>query len=253
MKLTLAQISPKLRKTTCLEFSKYFDNIDENSNLVVFPELALNGYLLKDAVFEDAYSLSEIEEFAKFSISYDLVFGAVLKEEAKFYNSAFYCSGGKIIKIHRKTALPNYGLFQEARFFFKGDSVESFDTKFGKTFVVICEELYSASIMEKIANAKPDIVIVISNSPARGFEDDGLLIQKQWESLLCSTALLSGSHVVFANRIGFEDGLGFWGGSCAVNPKAQIIKKAKLFKEEKLEITINKKLSDTQKYLLRQY
>ena len=253
MKLTLAQISPKLKKITSKEFGNYFDGIDKKNDLVVFPELALNGYMLKDAVFEDAYSLNEIKEFARFSNSYDLVFGAVLKEEAKFYNSAFYCSGGEILKIHRKTALPNYGLFQEARFFFKGESVEVFDTKFGKTFVVICEELYNASVIEKIASQKPDIVIVISNSPARGFEDGELLIQKQWESLLCSTALLSGSHVVFANRVGFEDGLGFWGGSCAVNPKAQIINKAKLFEEEKLAISINRKLSDTQKYLLRQY
>ncbi len=253
MKLTLLQISPKLKKITPQEFSDYFNGIDKKSNLIIFPELALNGYLLKDAVFEDAYSLNEIEEFAKFSDSCDLVFGAVLKEENKFYNSAFYCSSGKILKIHRKTALPNYGLFQEARFFFRGDGVESFDTKFGKSFVVICEELYNASVIEKIASCKPDIVIVISNSPARGFEDDELLIQKQWESLLCSTALLSGSHVVFTNRVGFEDGLGFWGGSCVVNPKAQIVKKAKLFEEEKIEISINKKLSDTQKYLLRQY
>lgn len=253
MKLTLAQISPKLKKTTPEEFGCYFKGIDEKSDLVVFPELSLNGYLLKDAVFEDAYSLSEIEEFAGFSNSYDLVFGAVLKEKSKFYNSAFYCSGGKILKIHHKTELPNYGLFQEARFFFKGSVIESFDTKYGKAFIVICEEMYNASIIEKIASQKPDIVIVISNSPARGFEDSGLLIQKQWESLLRSTALLSGSHVIFTNRVGFEDGLGFWGGSCVVNPKAQIIKKAKLFEEEKLKININKKLSDIQKYLLRQY
>ena len=253
MKLTLMQVSPKLKKTTPKEFGYYLEGIDEKSDLVVFPELALNGYLLKDAVFEDAYSLSEIENFAEFSNSYDLVFGAVLKEKSKFYNSAFYCSNGKIKKIHHKTTLPNYGLFQEARFFFKGDIVESFDTKFGKAFIVICEELYNASIIEKIVSEKPDIVVVISNSPARGFEDNGLLIQKQWEALLCSTALLSGSHVIFTNRVGFEDGLGFWGGSCVVNPKAQIVKRAKLFEEDKLEIDVNKKLSDTQKYLLRQY
>lgn len=252
MKLTLAQISPKLKKTTLQEFSKYLEQIID-SDLVVFPELALNGYLLKDAVYEDAYTIAEIEEFASYSDSYDLVFGAVLKENYKYYNSSFYCSGGKIVNIHNKTALPNYGLFQEARFFFKGDSVEAFDTKFGKTFVVICEELYNASVIAKIASEKPDVILVISNSPARGFEEGRLLIQNQWNSLLCSTALLSGAHVVFVNRVGFEDGLGFWGGSCVVDPKAQIVKKAKLFEEENLQVNIDEKLSDTQKYLLRQY
>lgn len=253
MKVTLAQISPKLKKTTIYEFEKYLVNIDKNSDLVVFPELSLNGYLLKDAVYEDAYSLDEIKKFASFSDSYDLVFGAVLKEEHKIYNSAFYCSKGDILKVHRKTALPNYGLFQEARFFFKGQNVEFFETDFGKTFIVVCEELYSAQIIADISKEKPDMVIVISNSPARGFEESGLLIQKQWESLLCSTALLSGANVLFVNRVGFEDGLGFWGGSCAVDPRAKIIKKAKLFEKEILSVDIDKKLSDTQKYLLRQY
>ncbi len=253
MKITLQQMSPRLRKTTISEFKSYMDGINQNSDLVIFPELALNGYMLKDAVYEDAYRLEELEVFAKFSTSFDLVFGAVFKENHKIYNSAFYCSSGKIVKIHKKTALPNYGLFQEARFFFKGEDINSFETKFGKTFVVICEELYNAHVIAKIADEKPDIVFVISNSPSRGFEKSGLLIQKQWESLLCSTALLSGANVVFVNRVGFEDGLGFWGGSCVVNPKAQIIKRAKLFEEEELIVNIDGKISDTQKYLLREY
>ncbi len=253
MRVSLQQISPKLKKATVDEFRAYLENVDKRDDLVIFPELALNGYMLKDAVYEDAYSLDEIEKFAEFSVSFDLVFGAVLKENHKIYNSAFYCSGGKILKVHKKTALPNYGLFQEARFFFKGENVESFKTEFGKVFLVVCEELYNAQIIAKIAEEKPDTLVVISNSPSRGFEKDGLLIQKQWESLLCSTALLSGANVIFVNRVGFEDGLGFWGGSCIVNPKAQIIQRAKLFEKEKLTIDIDGKLSDTQKYLLRQY
>jgi len=253
MKIILAQIAPKLRKITIREFSKYLQNIKSDVDLVIFPELALNGYLLKDAVFEDAYSLDEIKKFAKLSADFDIIFGAVLSQSYKFFNSAVYCSSGEIKSIHHKTALPNYGLFQEARFFFKGDSIESFQTKFGKTFVVICEELYSASVIAKISDEKPDLVVVISNSPARGFEDDGLLIQKQWNSLLKTTALLSGANTIFINRVGFEDGLGFWGGSCAVLPDSQILCCAKLFIEEYLEIQIDSKISQTQKYLLREY
>lgn len=253
MRAVLAQISPKLKKTTLQEFSKFLENVEKDVDLVIFPELALNGYLLKDAVFEDAYSMSELEEFAKLSSTKDLVFGAVLKVGHKFHNSAFYCSNGKIDFVHHKSALPNYGLFQEARFFFKGDSVEPFESRFGKTFIVICEELYDANIVAQISNEKPDMVIVISNSPTRGFGDDGLLIQKQWSSLLRATALLSGANVLFTNRVGFEDGLGFWGGSCAITPKAQISKSAKLFDEEYLSIEIDTKLSQTQKYLLREY
>lgn len=253
MKLIIAQISPKLKKITPQDFKKYLTNINHDISLVVFPELALNGYLLKDAVFEDAYTLEEIEEFAKLSLSFDIIFGAIIKEKHKFYNSSIYCEAGKIKNIHHKRALPNYGLFQEARFFFKGTSLEHFDTRFGKTYVVICEELFDASTIAKICDEKPDLVVVISNSPARGFEDEGLLIQKQWDALLGATALLSGANVIFSNRVGFEDGLGFWGGSCLVSPRANIEKRAALFEEEFLNINIDTKLSLTQKYLLRGY
>ncbi len=253
MRVVLAQISPKLQKCTIKEFENYLQDIGNSIDLVILPELALNGYLLKDAVFEDAYTIGELEEFAKLAQGFDLVFGAVLQEENRFFNSAIYCSNGKIVSIHRKTSLPNYGLFQEARFFFKGESVAPFMSIFGKTFVVICEELYNASIIEKIALNRADLVVVISNSPSRGFSKDGLLIQQQWESLLGTTALLSGANTIFVNRVGFEDGLGFWGGSCVLNPKAQILKRANLFQEQKLIVDIDEKLSQTQKYLLREY
>lgn len=211
MKISLIQNSPKLTKTIYSDFEKIVQTID--ADLVVFPELSLNGYLLKDAVFEDAYDLEDIEKFATLSDKKDIVFGCVLREKHRIYNSAVYCSQGKIVHIHHKNILPNYGLFQEARFFFEGESIESFDTRFGEVMIVICEEMFSAKTMQKIASTKPQLVLALSNSPTRGFQEDGLLIEHQWNSLLCSSAILSGAYVAFVNRVGFEDGLGFWGGS----------------------------------------
>lgn len=249
MKIALVQNTPKLLQQNLSDFEKIVEPID--ADLVVFPELSLNGYLLKDAVFEDAYELADIEKFAMLSTDKDIVFGCVLREKHRIYNSAVYCSKGKIVHVHHKNILPNYGLFQEARFFFAGETIESFETQFGEVMLVICEEMFSAKTMEKIASIKPQLVIALSNSPTRGFEENGLLIEKQWNSLLCSSAILSGAYVAFVNRVGFEDGLGFWGGSKIVNPKGEIVKRAKLFEEEVLVATLDKHLSKTQKYLLR--
>ena len=249
MRATLVQNVPKLKKMSFLKFKEELDVI--NTDLVIFPELALNGYLLKDAVFEDAYEMSEIEEFAKLSSEKDIVFGCVLKVGYKFFNSAVYCSSGEILHIHHKNILPNYGLFQEARFFFEGDILESFDASYGKVMMVVCEEMFSAKVIEKIALIKPQLLIVLANSPARGFEDDKLLIEYQWNALLSSSAILSGANVVFVNRVGFEDGLGFWGGSRLINPKGEIVKKAELFEKEFLHVEIDNHISTTQKYLLR--
>lgn len=249
MNITLVQNIPKLKKMSFEKFQEELSKID--GEVVVFPELAMNGYLLKDAVFEDAYEMSEIEEFATLSSDRDIVFGCVLKVEHKIYNSAVYCSGGKILHVHHKNILPNYGLFQEARFFFEGEGIQSFETTFGEVMMVICEEMFSAKVIEQIAATKPQLVIVLANSPARGFENDKLLIEHQWNSLLSTSAILSGANVVFVNRVGFEDGLGFWGGSCHINPKGEIINKAKLFEKEFLKVEIDKHISKTQKYLLR--
>lgn len=249
MKLTLVQNVPKLKKMGFDKFKEELNKID--GNLVVFPELALNGYMLKDAVFEDAYSMEEIEKFATLSLDKDIVFGCVLKIEHKIYNSAVYCSEGKILHVHHKNILPNYGLFQESRFFFEGEELNSFETSFGEVMIVICEEMFSAKVIEQIASTKPQLVIVLSNSPARGFEDGKLLIEHQWNALLSTCAILSGANVVFVNRVGFEDGLGFWGGSCHINPKGEVVKKAKLFEKEFLHVEIDKHISKTQKYLLR--
>jgi len=249
MKLKLFQNIPKLKKMSVDKFSKELSNLD--SDLVVFSELALNGYLLKDAVFEDAYEMGEIEEFAKLSTQKDIVFGCALRVGHKIYNSAIYCSGGKILHVHHKTILPNYGLFQEARFFFEGDTIESFESSYGEVMMVICEEMFSAKVIEKISSIKPKLLIVLANSPARGFEDEKLLIEEQWDCLLRSCAILSGSHVAFINRVGFEDGLGFWGGSRFINPKGEVVAKAALFEKEILEVNLDKHMSKTQKYLLR--
>jgi len=249
MNLTLVQNIPKLKKMSFDKFEEELGKID--SNLVIFPELALNGYMLKDAVFEDAYEMSEIEKFATLSEKKDIVFGCVLKVGHKIHNSAVYCSAGKVLHVHHKNILPNYGLFQEARFFFEGEKMESFETSFGEVMMVVCEEMFSAKVIEKIASTKPQLLIVLANSPARGFEDDKLLIEHQWNSLLTTSAILSGANVVFVNRVGFEDGLGFWGGSRHINPKGEVVEKAELFEKELLHVEIDKHISKIQKYLLR--
>ncbi len=249
MNITLVQNSPKLKKMSYEKLKEELAKIE--GDLVIFPELSLNGYLLKDAVFEDAYSLVEIEKLATLSMGRDLVFGCVLREEHKIFNVAIYCSNSKIVHIHKKSVLPNYGLFQEARFFFEGDELKSFRINNTEILMVICEEMFSSKILDKISSIKPELLIVLANSPARGFEDNKLLIESQWNSLLSASAILSGAYVAFVNRVGFEDGLGFWGGSRFVSPKGEVIKRAKLFEKEHLRMDLDRKLSQTQKYLLR--
>ena len=237
MNISLIQNSPKLKKMSLSKFEQELTKIE--GDLVIFPELALNGYLLEDAVLEDTFRLNEIEEFAKLSASRSIVFGFILEKEKKFYNCVAYCSLGKIVHIHSKTTLPNYGLFQEARFFTSGKNIESFETNYGRVLMVICEEMFDLKVIEKITFLKPQFLIVLANSPARGFEGKDLSIERQWNSILTTCAISSGASIFFVNRVGFEDGLGFWGGSCHIDPSGKVLKKAKLFEKEVLCLNYN--------------
>ncbi|ACM93256.1 nitrilase/cyanide hydratase and apolipoprotein N-acyltransferase [Nautilia profundicola AmH] len=244
MKIALAQIRPKLSPENINKHIEFIEKTD--ADLVVFPELSMNGYKIKDALLEDAF---DIEYFKNLTFSKDVVLGAAIKKEGKIYNSALYIDNE--IKIHNKVHLPTYGVFEEGRFFFSGDEFSLFDTKFGKTCMFVCEDVFSGDAINFVSQKKPDLIIVIAASPAREFSDGKLLIEDQWEALLKSMAILSGAYVLFCNRVGFEDGLGFWGGSRVINPKGQTEIKANYFEEELIECELNHNLTLTQKYFLR--
>ncbi len=251
MKVALAQISPKLSRDNFNMHENAILEVSKSADVIVFPELSMNGYMLMDSVYEDAFLLSELSFFEELSKDIDIIIGAATKEEHKIYNSALYYSEGKLLNIHHKNNLPNYGMFQESRFFFEGSSLKSFETLYGKTMMVVCEDLWSSKNIDEISIQKPDTLYVITASPARGFLEDELEIEKKWRRILSTTAILSGASVVFVNRVGFEDGLGFWGKSMIFNPAGTIDLSAKLFDRDMIIGTLNRGLSKVQKYLLR--
>lgn len=231
MRVTLAQIAPVLNRSNLERVEKIVKEHAAKSDLVVFPELSLSGYLLQDKLYEDAWRFEELENLAKLSEDIDIVVGAAIKEKKVFKNAALYFSKAKLHSRHDKVHLPNYGMFEEARYFSAGDQFESFLVGEKRVSMLVCEDLWSANMHAKIHQEDPDLIIVIAASPARGFGEDGLLIEKQWYSLLNSAALNSKSKVVFVNRVGFEDGLGFWGGSCIIDEQTNIVAKLPKYDE----------------------
>jgi len=225
MKITLCQISPKLNRTNLEEIVFIIKENSKFSDLIVFPELSLNGYSLQDKLDEDAWEINELNVLKDLSVDIDIVVGAALKDNKSFRNSALYFSKGKLLSQHNKVHLPNYGMFEEARYFEHGTSFEGFQTPLGKISMLVCEDLWHAGVHQELFTHDPDIIVALVASPARGFSDEGLLIEEQWLSLIKSAALHCNAKVVFVNRVGFEDGLGFWGGSCIVNNDSRVLHK----------------------------
>ena len=233
LKVALAQINTVLGgvEKNLEKHLAYIENArQQGADLVVFPELSLTGYVLQDLVptvaHHPEYSDPVFGELLEASQGIDVMVGFVEEDKRnRFFISAAYLSGGKVLDVHHKTYLPTYGLFDEGRFFARGDSVHAFETRFGRVGMLICEEFWHASPPYLLWLDGADIFLFHSASPGRGLPgtaepaEMGRLASSRWvDDITRAYAGLFTSFVVHTNRVGFEDGLNFWGGAAVYSP-----------------------------------
>ena len=234
----LAQIKPKLG---CIA-----DNLaavevqitiakETGADLIIFPELALSGYFLKDLVPEVALRIDspEIRGLIELSRGISIAIGFVEEtDDYNFFNSALYLEDGRICHLHRKVYLPTYGLFDEQRYLARGEQFRAFDTKFGRFGMLICEDMWHLSASYILAMDGAATLICLSSSPARGIEGDSLGSASAWQKLTSTTAMFLNCRVLYSNRVGYEDGVNFWGGSEYIAPSGESIVRGSLFEED---------------------
>jgi predicted amidohydrolase len=236
MRAALAQISPYLgdvRKNLDLHLEIIAQARREKADLLVFPELSLTGYKLRDLVESVAANPEKSREIRKLqaeSRGLAIVFGFVeekLEDRGLFYNSAAFCHGGRILHVHRKVFLPTYGMFEELRFFAAGRNFKTFRTPWGSMGLMICRDFlhYGASYLLFAGGA--EIVIVASAAPGRGLtEKKGFASSRMWNLMGEAMGLFSQSFIMFCNRVGSEDGLTFGGGSFMADPMGRLVARA---------------------------
>jgi NAD+ synthase (glutamine-hydrolysing) len=250
LRIALAQINTHLGDiSTNLE--KHLDLIQKaqeaGAQLIVFPELSLTGYCLQDMVPNVVHKASSDDPvfgpLLAASQKSDIVVGFVDEDERhRFFISSAYLSGGQVLHVHHKAYLPTYGLFDEGRFFDWGDSIQAFDTAFGRMGILICEDFWHASPPYLLWLDGADIFLLTSASPGRGLRSEPVLESARWvEDINRAYASLFTTYVVHSNRVGYEDGLNFWGGSTIYNPNGELVAKAPYFEESMLlsEIDLN--------------
>src|SRR5215813_3579126 len=209
----------------------------QKADLLVFPELSLTGYVLQDLVASVAHKPTEddavFKHLLKASHDLDLMVGFVDEDSRhRFFIASAYLSGGQVMHVHHKVYLPTYGLFDEGRFFSWGDSICSFETRFGRTGMLICEDFWHASPPYLLWLAGADIMLFSSASPGRGLTDKEKLESARWvERVSKAYASMFTSFVVHCNRVGFEDGLLFWGGATVNDPNGELLAHGPYFEE----------------------
>ena len=235
LKLALAQINTKLGVVES-NLGRHLSQIEaaakEGADLVIFPELSLTGYGLQDLAPTVAHRAAPEDPVFKrllnASRDIDVVVGFVEEDlRNRFFISSAYLSGGAVSHVHRKVYLPTYGLFDEGRFFAWGDAIEAFNTRFGRVGILICEDFWHISPPYLLWLDGADIFIFISASPGRGLTSAPQLSTAQWvESINRAYASIFTSFVVHCNRVGYEDGLHFSGGSTVFDPDGDLLAKA---------------------------
>ena len=213
--------------------------------LMVFPETAATGYFLEGGIHEHALTaeamLAQLDDARKRAggehKSLDVVIGFYERDGARLYNSALYAELGagspRLVHVHRKVFLPTYGVFQEERFVEAGDRVAAFDTRLGRTAILICEDVWHGAAVRAATADGARLLIVPSASPARGAAPGpgmpGNLAR--WQRLARSTAAEHGVAVAVSQLVGFEGGKGFAGGSLVAEPNRGIVHRSVLWDE----------------------
>jgi len=244
--IALAQINTRLGDVPAnLEKHLAIAREARGADLLIFPELSLTGYVLQDLTSSVAHHPTGDDPIFKplleASQDMDIIAGFVDEDHRhRFYIASAYLSQGQVIHVHHKVYLPTYGLFDEGRFFAWGDAVRAFNTRFGRLGILICEDFWHASPPYLLWLDGADVMIFTSASPGRGLNTEPQLESARWvEHINRAYASLFTDFVIHVNRVGYEDGLNFWGGSTVFDPSGELLVKAPYHQEALTPVEID--------------
>jgi NAD+ synthase len=235
MKITVAQINSKVGDIEG-NLSKVLDAYkNATGELVVFPELALMGYPPEDLLISYDFIKREqmaLQKLCKQVGKIPLIIGATHLQSENLYNAAYLIQNGKIEVACQKTALPNYGVFDEKRYFtpsYLSCPVMVGDVKVG---VLICEDMWTSEKAATYAANKVDMLVAINASP---YEAGKLQQRHEVARARVSETKLP---LVYVNAVGGQDELVFDGGSFLMDEDGEIISSLPEFEEV---VTVPKK------------
>jgi len=236
----MAQIYPKLGDVQA-NLETHLTYVDQAAaadvDLLVFPELSMTGYQVQDLVPEVAIrTTSDDPVFAALldaSHKLDIMVGFVHQDvRNRFFIAAAYLSQGECVHVHHKVYLPTYTMFDEARYFDQGEAVRAFDTRFGRVGMLVCEDFWHMSPPYLLWLDGADILLLQSSSPSRGLDHTDRMLSSRWVELVNQAyGSMFTNYIVHCNRVGYEDGKNFWGGSSIVDPNGDLMLHGQYFEE----------------------
>jgi len=240
-KIALAQIGCKRadKKENLKKIENFVEKAkNQSADLIVFPELSLTGYVVRDQIYELAETIpgpstQVIEKIAEKTQTY-IVFGMPElseKTQATIYNTAVLVGPKGYIGKYRKMYLPTHSVFEEKRYFRPGYQAVAFDTEIGKIGLIICYDIFFPEVSRLTRLKGAQLIVCISASPA---------VRKTFfEILTAARAIENTAFLAYVNLVGIENGLQFWGGSRLIAPNGKVLAKAKYDEEDLVMCDVN--------------
>ena len=241
IRVALAQINPTvgdLAGNTDLVIDYIARARTISADLVAFPELALTGYPPEDLLLKPHFVRDNIAALNRvIAATKDLivVVGFVDTDGSDIYNAAAVIADGKLMDSYHKNFLPNYGVFDEERYFQRGTSCPVFSVGEARIGLNICEDIWYPGGPTKMQSLVGDahLIINISSSPyhARKIFDR--------ERMLCTRAEDNAVALAYCNLFGGQDELVFDGNSVIINEEGRIVARGRAFAEDLVVADIN--------------
>jgi NAD+ synthase (glutamine-hydrolysing) len=196
------------------------------ADLLLTPELGLTGYPPEDLLSRGGFVRDARVELDRLAIACEgvvTVVGFVDGIGGRLRNAAAVMSGGAVQAVYHKRRLPNYGVFDEERYFEPGQSPLLFDVEGAMCALTICEDVWVPELVAEAASLGASVVLNISASPfhmGKGGEREEMLRQRASES---------GVHLAYCNLVGGQDELVFDGRSVVVDPEGRVMARARAF------------------------
>ncbi len=234
IKVAFAQISSK-REDKDVNFRKIekltVKAKEQGAQLVIFPEMALTGYVVHDQFYELAETVpgpivKKAEELTR-KTGMHLIFGMPElseKTKATAFNTAVLLGPQGFIGKYRKMYLPTHSVFEEKRYFRPGYQTAAFQTDIGNVGLCICYDIFFPEVIRLTRLRGAQLIACISASPA--------VRRSYFETLTCARAIENTAFVAYVNLAGVQDGLQFWGGSRLVSPNGDVLVRAKYDEED---------------------
>jgi len=233
LRLALAQINPTVgdleqNSNLIIEYIEEAETL--GADVVAFPELAVTGYPPEDLLLKTHFvsdNVAAAQKIAKSTGHITTIFGFAEPIEDKIYNSAAVTNHYRIVDTYQKIHLPNYGVFDEKRYFEKGSNFPVYDLNGVRFGVNVCEDIWFSSGPTDVQSKNgASLIININGSPFNVGK------REERENVLIERSKANGVYIAYINMVGGQDELVFDGGSFVVSPTGNVLMRADQFKED---------------------